>query len=227
MGHELGVRLKSQAEFFKLARPDQPVLSATTEVGKLRDEMRALWQKNGWPNLRNAWMPPVRQIAEKHDANVLATLYEYIYRLTSGMVHFNPQVLLRSGWGDPPRFHFSSENFNDYYLAYARMYGMFLFCLYFELFQSELAADEKTLAVVERIKEGLLLEPRWPEMVTFEEMNQPNPKGNEILRFTLRFMDVHKRKGKGKLKLLELGTLAAAGTSGGSTLPAGTGKNAA
>jgi hypothetical protein len=207
MRHELGLRLRSQVDFFTLARPDQPVLHAKIDVAALRDEIRALWQRNGWPGLRKEWMPPVRQLAEKYDAKVLATLYEYIYRLTSGMVHFNPQVLLRSGWGDPPKFHFSPSNFNDYYLAYARTYGVLLLCLYFELFPGELDADSKTSATIEALKETLLLEQRWPEMVTYEEMNRPHPKGQEVFRIALRLMDVQQRKERGRLSLLDPSSL--------------------
>jgi hypothetical protein len=207
--HELGTRLKSQAEFFGVARPEQPVLAAAVDLRPLRDEMRSIWQQNGWPNLKNEWMPPVRQMAEKYHVDLLSTLYEYMYRLTSGMVHFNSQALLRSGWGTPPEFHFSPRNFDIYYRNFARIYGLFLFCLYFELFQAELAADARTLAIVTWMKEALLMEPRWPEMVTFEEMNQPYPEDQAVLRMVMRFMDVTKRKERGQLRLIDLGTFEA------------------
>jgi hypothetical protein len=215
MDNELGVRLKSQREFFTLARPEQPVLSADVDLGPIRQGMRSIWQRHGWPNLKNE-MPPVRQIAEKYHLDLLSTLYDFVYRLTSGMVHFNPQALLRSGWGDPPKFHFSPLNFDSYYLAYARTYGLLLFCLYFELFLTELAPDKRFIAIVDSMKEALLMEPRWPEMVTFEEMNKPYPTGQEVLRIVARFVDVHKRKEKGPLKLLELGTLSVLGNEAGS-----------
>jgi hypothetical protein len=141
-------------------------------------------------------MPPVRQIAEKHHVDLLTTLYDYLYRLTSGMVHFNPQVLLRSGWGGPPVFHFSPKNFNRYYQAFARTYSVLLFCLYFELFGRFLRAGANVRNLVVEMRKDLLLEPRWPEMVTYEEMNLKPPKGHEILRMAVRFMDAEARKQK-------------------------------
>jgi len=39
-------------------------------------------------------------------------LYDFIYRLTCDVVHFNPQVLLRSGWGDLPNVRFSTGTLN-------------------------------------------------------------------------------------------------------------------
>lgn len=214
MNHEIGTRFKSQAEFFRVARPDQPILSSEVDLRPLRDEMRSIWQRNGWPNLKNEWMPPIRQMAEKYHVDLLSTLYEFMYRLTSGMVHFNSQALLRSGWGTPPTFHFSPRNFDIYYRNYARIYGMLLFCLYFELFEDELAVDPKVIAIVSWIKEALLMEPRWPEAVTFEEMNQPFPQDRGVLRFVTRFVDVAKRKERGSLRLIDLGTYAALSDKG-------------
>lgn len=50
--------------------------------------------------------------------------------------------------------------------------------------------------VIVEPRKDLLLEPRWPEMVTYEEMNLQPPKGQEILRIALRFMDSEARKRK-------------------------------
>jgi hypothetical protein len=49
-------------------------------------------------------MPFYRSVGTSRDR--FATLYDYIYRLTSGAVHFNPRVLFRTGWGKPI-MHFS------------------------------------------------------------------------------------------------------------------------
>lgn len=193
--HEVETRLESQARFFKTARPDQPVLTWQGEdIKATQDAIRQIWKRNGWPGLNQAWMPPVRQIAEKHHLDLLTTLYDYLYRLTSGMVHFNPQVLLRSGWGGPPTYQYSPKNFDRYYLAFARIYGMLLFCLYFELFERYLRAGAKVRSAILEIREDLLLDPRWPEIVTFEEMNLKPPKGYEILRMAFRAKDADRRK---------------------------------
>jgi hypothetical protein len=89
----------AQSKFFELARPDQLVIRpGTIDKTKVEDSIRQIWKRNGWAGLTSLWMPTTRQIAEKNHVDVLATLYDYIYRLTSGAVHFNPRVLFRTGW---------------------------------------------------------------------------------------------------------------------------------
>jgi hypothetical protein len=109
-------------------------------------------------------------------------------------------VLLRSGWGDPPLFSYSPRHFNSYYEAVARTYSLLLFCLYFELFARFLRAVPTVRNSVSVLRRDLLLEPRWPEMVTFEEMNLELPQGHEVLRLIMRVVDAKRRE----LKLLDL-----------------------
>jgi hypothetical protein len=115
MHRELAVQLDAQSKFFRTARPDQAVLGAgNSKASDFESQIREIWKKNGWPGLSSAWMPQIRQIADKNHYDLLVTLYDFLYRLTSGMVHFNPAVLIRSGWGDPPESHFSPRNFHKY-----------------------------------------------------------------------------------------------------------------
>ena len=121
-------------------------------------------------------------MAEKSGVELLKFVYDFIYRLTSGAVHFNPQVLLRLGWGPfipstltLSKVTFSSNNMSSYYNAINQIYGSFLLSLYFELFEGFLLPNEKEKAAVVRLREYLLDERRWPEMVTFEELNLPPP----------------------------------------------------
>ena len=58
-------------------------------------------------------------------------------------------------------------------------------CLYFEFFPRVLRLRPKQRAVVDKIREEILITGRWPEMVTFEEMNQEPPKGGEVMRMIL------------------------------------------
>lgn len=199
MQHELAARLKSQSTFFKVARPDQPILSpdhlrGMKSIELIENDIRSIWIANGWPRLNKAWMPSTRQIAEKYHLNLLTTLYEYIFRLTSATVHFNPQSLLRSGWGTETKTNFSPRNFNGYYEAYIRTYSTLLFCFYFELFGRFIRADADTKRIVTDMRELLLSEARWPEMVTYEEMNLSPPRGVEILRIAYRLVDAERRK---------------------------------
>lgn len=191
--HEMAAKLDAQSKFFKLARPEQPVIQpGTIDKKKIEDSIRQIWKRNGWAGLTSSWMPTVRQIAEKNHIDVLTTLYDYIYRLTSGAVHFNPGLLLRTGWGKPiPRF--SPKNFSKYYVAYARTYGLLLFCCYFELFGRFLRPDKSVSALVTELRFGLLSEFRWPEMITFEELNLRPPQG-DVLRHVYRYVDALQRR---------------------------------
>jgi hypothetical protein len=99
---ELEARIGEQSRFFELARRDQPVIQpGMIDETKTEDAIREIWKRNGWAGLTSGWKPTTRQIAEKNHVDILTTLYDYLYRLTSGAVHFNPQVLLRTGWGKP------------------------------------------------------------------------------------------------------------------------------
>src|SRR5262245_18736619 len=177
-------RIEIQTKFFSIARPDQPVIGpGTTDRTRLEDSIREIWKRNGWPGLTKSWTPSVRQIAETTHTDVLVVLYDYIYRLTSGAVHFNASALVRTGWGKPVT-HFSTKNFDAYYVAYARFYGLLLFCCYFELFARFLRPSKKVTRLVTELRWNLISEFRWPEMVTHEEMNLSPPKIDRIPRLT-------------------------------------------
>jgi hypothetical protein len=126
-------------------------------------------------------LPPIRQIAEKQGGDILIKLYDYLYRLTSGTVHFNVGALLRTGWGKPPDCSFSIRHFTGYYGAFARTYGAFMFCAYFELLGRFLRPDKDAKRRVEAIRDSILSVVRWPEMITFEEMNIPVPDPGLII----------------------------------------------
>ena len=194
--HELYDRFAVQAAFFDTVRPDQPVLlPQDMPLEEIEEKIRDIWKNNGWPGLKKKYMPTVREIAEKHHLDLLTTVYDYLYRLTSGMVHFNPQVLLRSGWGtDPVNFTFSPRNFDAYYLAFAQTYSTLLFCLYFELFGDLLRMGETEVHTVREIRGRLLERTHWPEMVTYEEMNKKRPTGHEIVRMLVRLRSAERYK---------------------------------
>ena len=179
MRHDLQDRLRTQYAFFKHSRPQQPVLGpslTTSQLNTLENDIRNIWQAHGWPNMNRNVMPPIRQMAEKHRGEMLATLYDYLYRLTSGMVHFNVSGLLRTGWGDLPHCTFSPTHFYLYCGMFGRVYGAFMFCSYFELFARFLRTDDNVKNTVNAIRQAILREPRWPEMITPEEMNIEPPK---------------------------------------------------
>jgi hypothetical protein len=184
---ELSDKLRKQEAFFRVMRPFQPVLSSSgSSTAEIEEQVREIWRANGWPGLQKT-NPPTREIAQKSDPGLLEVVYDYIYRLTSGVVHFNPQVLLRSGWGNTgSAFRFSTRNMAPYYLAFAQIYGCYLFCLYFEFFGGMLRVGKATAENVSQLREYLLMQSRWPEMVTFEEMNVKVPEGTVVPGLVLR-----------------------------------------
>lgn len=180
-------KTKYQTKFFNKFRPFQPVLSYPVDLEQqvidAKEELANHWRKHGWSNFRaNANLPPIREMAERSDSGILEVVYDFIYRLASGEVHSTPRSLLRLSWGEysssseEMKSIFSTENLSLYYLEVAQVYSTYLFCLWFELFDNQFDASTDEIAAVSSLREYLLSITRWPEMVTFEEMNVAPPK---------------------------------------------------
>ena len=195
---ELGSRVELQRRFFSSFRPQQAVLNfkdAQSIIEGHEAAARGIWNKYGWPNLSKGAMPQVRQIAEKQGSERLAILYDYLYRLTSSGVHFSVQSLLRSGWGpNLKNFKFSTKSFHQYFLEYCSLYGAFMFCLYFEFFGAVLRPGARERAIIGKLREQVLFTPRWPEMVTFEEMNLEPPKEGRTLQMIVSALQAVSRR---------------------------------
>ncbi|SFE92130.1 hypothetical protein SAMN02799627_04727 [Methylobacterium sp. 13MFTsu3.1M2] len=107
------------------------------------------------------------------DIGLLHT-YEYIYFAASNFVHFNPGPLLKMGWGpNEGPFAFSAKSMSGYYKMLSSFYGSILFIAYQSAFPESFTTDcakdvEVLLALIEAMK-------RWPEIVTFEELNMRTP----------------------------------------------------
>ena len=175
--------IHAQAEFFRAFGIVQPILSTgatTTEIRKVKNELSGVWKSNGFPNMRRGRSPTTRAIAEAVEPGMLAVVYEYIYRLTSKMVHFSPQHLLRTGWGSTCTTTFSTRNMGPYFVAISQIYGLFLFCLYFERFARFLRPGASNQTLVAALRKELVICGRWPEMITFEEMNLEVPDMDPI-----------------------------------------------
>lgn len=178
---EVTSKLEKQSSFFGLFRPFQPILGpGSAEIRQTKEEIRDVFRRNGWPNL-NSDSPPTIELARKCEPGVLEVVYEFIYRLTSGLVHFSPQILLRSGWGNTKsKTKFSTQNMNEYYRRVSQIYGCFIFILYLEFFGRFLKPGDEVRVIITKLRESLLRIFRWPEMVTFEEMNQPVPQPEQF-----------------------------------------------
>ena len=194
---DVAEKLKYQQVFFKKFRPFQPTLSLPkeTDMKSLRGKVQSSWRKHGWPNL-NQIRPPTQQIAAKSDPEVLDVLYEFLFRLTSSSVHFDSQTLLNSGWGNPKNeWKFSSSHMGLYWLSCSSLYGALIFCLYFEYFEQHLKPTEDIEIVISRLRKKIISIFRWPEMVTFEEMNVPVPQPDRwptVMIFAMYTMEFEK-----------------------------------
>ena len=164
--------MQQQTAFFGKYRPSQPIMEArdvTAEVHALKQRLRGMRKGNRWRKHRE-W-PSVREMAEPTG---LLSLYDFLYAATSSFVHFSPNNLIRMGKviaGE--KMFFSTSHFSEYYTAFNRFYGLFLFVTYCTTFGATLGCKSDLRGPVEKLIKHLDEEIRWPELVTMEEMNVP------------------------------------------------------
>jgi hypothetical protein len=181
---EVKERILKQWNFFQKYRPFQPVIDKGYTFNEAKADVQNIWRENGWPKFEvtaTKLMPPTVDLARKLAPGILDILYEFIFRLSSGTVHFSPQTLLRMSWGNIDSEKnisgtISVNHMANYHKAFCQTYGTLLFTFYFEFFSDEIKATPTEQAIVVKIRKHLLEEIRWPEMITFEEMNLPVPK---------------------------------------------------
>lgn len=137
------------------------------DIADAEIHLKDLWKQQGFDTF-----PSIKRLASKVG---LETTYGYVYHMSSNFVHFNPNQLLRLGWGaeDGP-FIFSVRHFEKYYLDVSRFLGAIVFfgycCAFSNMF--ERSFPEKYIkCVTSRLESSA----RWPEIITFEEMNQEFP----------------------------------------------------
>jgi hypothetical protein len=164
-----------QTKFFGKERPFQPVLSGKENNSFVRAQRARLHQigaTSGLWETKNR-LPPVEQMASMLK---MKEMYDYFYRVTSDVVHFNPRISLRHGWGsDPKRGKFSTANFALYYLKFCQIYSVLLFTRLARTFAVDLNLSKSFRAGLTATKKTLESEMCWPEAVTFDEMNQKPP----------------------------------------------------
>lgn len=164
--------MQQQTAFFGKYRPSQPIMEAkdvTAEVHALKQRLRAMRKGNRWRKHRE-W-PSVREMAEPTG---LLPLYDFLYAATSSFVHFSPNNLIRMGKVLPgEKMLFSTTHFSDYYNAFNRFYGLFLFVTFCTTFAATLGCKSDLKPGIEKLMKHVDEEIRWPELVTMEEMNVP------------------------------------------------------
>ena len=192
---EVKERIVKQWDFFHKYRPFQPVIDKGYSFDEAKSDVQSIWQTHGWPNFEvkaKKLMPPTADLARKLAPGILDVLYEFIFRLTSGTVHFSPQTLLRMSWGtidDKNNISgsISVNHMTNYHKTFCQIYGTLLFSFYFEFFSNEIVATPTEQKIVVDLRKCVLQEMRWPEMLTFEEMNQPVPNAyhDQTVKYSL------------------------------------------
>jgi len=172
--------LKRQKLFFDNERSFQPIIQPNNKneelIEKYKQDLKDIGERTGaWS--KKTSMPKIHSMAE---ALSLGDFYKYFYTLSSETVHFNPRILLRMGWSekdDMENFQFSTDNFSNYYKEDGRVYSALLFIRFGFKFKTLLGLSSEFKDVAMKLEEKLKDILRWPEPVTFEEMNKEGPKG--------------------------------------------------
>lgn len=164
---------EKQTKFFEKERPWQPVMNyPNAEVLKQQHERELMSIRDAeelWS--KNRVFPSVYSMAQRVG---LSEVYDFIYNITSDIVHFNPRILLRMGWGDDPRdVQFTTNNFSGYYLRMCQTYGILLLLYEHRIFDLPFAA--KSVEIFSQLQQDLENDMRWVESVTYEEMNLKPP----------------------------------------------------
>jgi len=200
--------MAKQSRFFEHYRPGQPILpgsgkqaSVEVRLSELVTENTSLKRKHGWQSPPNAYLPSVRSMAKTSN---LLDLYDFIYSMTSKWVHFSPRNLMRMGWGETQKdggpdlkdgspLSFTTRNFIQYYREFNEFYGSFLFVLFYDLLGDKFRWPTEANSILDDLRQHLDQKIRWPEDVTFEEMNIKSP--SFLVRLLLHSAQ---RVGKGK-----------------------------
>ena len=164
----------AQQNFFKKIGSEQRIMNDALIPDILKEasqKLKEFWQNEGLNKERE--FPTVAHMAVD---GKLIKLYDYLYSASSSHVHFNPHIILRTGWtenmNERPQIHkFSTNNFDEYYEKFIIYYGSFLFIEMVQAFKKELKLNSEFLTHYKRVKSIVDDEKQIPELVTFEEFN--------------------------------------------------------
>ncbi|MCY4442449.1 MAG: DUF5677 domain-containing protein [Deltaproteobacteria bacterium] len=169
----------TQTRFFALNNRLQPTLGGFKEstaqkaaIKRASSAVLDVWKRLGLSSTGDRRPPTIRQLSHRVG---LCTTYDYVYSLTSKFVHFSPAQLFRLGWGpmDGP-FSFCVDSFEGYFSSLARFLGVLIFLGYCHLATEKFGlciANRYADTIAKQLQSGF----RWPEITTFEEMNQTAP----------------------------------------------------
>jgi hypothetical protein len=196
MVHEVDTSIGRQATFFRRARRHQLVLApgdkttAAARAAEYHKRVRKAWEATDLPmHNPKAERPTTRAIAVAQGVDILTALYDFLFSFTSGAVHHSPATLIRLAWGDGKKgFICRASNFDVYYYNLARVYSVFLLCAMFERLAGLFPLGATHERALKSLRKSLRSEVRWPEIVTFEEMNVGGPR-RQIITMLGAFLD--------------------------------------
>lgn len=178
LSHEIHTNVLTQTAFFRKNRPFQNIL-ATSDQTVLQKHITLVhphWKALGFNLKPDGIAPSTWAMAKKAG---ISEVYEFFYRFSCDIVHFNPAVLLRFGWADDPsKPRFDASNFDLYYQSFGLVYGAYLWCLFLQLLRRNLRGSKESRVAEKELVKWLKHHERWPEMVTREELNLPPAKPN-------------------------------------------------
>lgn len=177
--------IEGQSRFFRTRKPTQPLVGV--DPSKVFDSSRRQKLKELGGKLSPATgkgLPPTEQMAQTCGYR---DLYDHIYRMTSKTVHFSLVDLLQSTWGSDDDIGYSAAHFEMYYRAVNQFYSAYLMAAMCARLGSLFVEGDclRQLKVdVQCLVDHLDEVARWPEAVTYEEMNRPVPERRVYLRAT-------------------------------------------
>jgi len=161
----------SQWSYFTINKPDQRLYydeSFSNKLKQAKEDIKRHFKRQFPKSNFKSTFPSIYFMAKETG---LTEMYQYLYHSASTFVHFNPQNLFRMSWGNNPHMTFSTAHFKYYYNDFIIYYGAMLFCELSE-WQASIGKlsdfDTDTIATIRKVIKGVS---RWPELVTFEEMN--------------------------------------------------------
>ena len=160
-----------QWKYFETNRPDQRLYyeqGLPEQLVKAESELKAAI-KSQLPGI--ALKPVFPSIYFMSTETGERELYDYLYHASSTFVHFSPNNLLRMGWGKFPQVHYSTSNFKLYYKDFALFYSLLLLSKLCAWQEANGFLPDFNREYIKLMDTVLSKAERWPELVTFEEMN--------------------------------------------------------
>lgn len=182
--------LQAQEALFSEYRPHQPRIrpkGTVKSISEAENKLKTIF--SSYVKGKHQTQPSVRQMAK--DQGMLL-LYDFLYHATSRLVHYSPNTLLRMAWFEP-EVNLSKCDpaaLDKYYQQFVKFYSAHLLSTFTARFSSVIDQDENLTCAIAKNLEDVNSNPRWPELVTFEEFNAENPWENEKTMRQMSFWNI-------------------------------------